>query len=328
MRAFGVSPGKVILVGEHFVVGEAPAIVAAVKLFSTVIVNPDSNSWTTIASRSLNHIVRFKGEKSRAVKGGKNAIATLRPIHSLSEAAARHAGVKEQGMSIEIESEIPVGVGLGSSASIAVSTIAAILKLFQARIGRETIRELAYQSETMIHGAPSGIDQTIVTYGGVISYARGRPFTRVKPRRALSLVIGNTGKVRSTGTMVTKVQERLNKSQVCRSQIMEAATSISARATRALQSANLQQLGNLMNLNQNLLQMVGASTVELDSLILAARRAGALGAKLTGAGGGGCMVALAQRGKEQQIADAITRAGGIAYEAAIDERGVRAWLSK
>ncbi|MFH0848743.1 MAG: mevalonate kinase [archaeon] len=327
MRAYGVAPGKVILAGEHFVVQGAPALVAALRLYSTVTAEERSDSWIEIESTSLGHAARFKKGRFQTIRGGRPATSSLKPSYVLSEMLRRNLKMFKRGITVHIESEIPVGVGLGSSAAIAVSTMAAISKLFHGRIEKERIRKLAYQSETMIHGTPSGIDQTVATYGGIISYMRGKNFTRIKPDQPLHLIIGNTKKTRSTGTMVAQVRRIMDQNAAFKQEIMKSALEISREAIRAVQAGNLKKLGQLMNMNHELLQMVGASTIELDLLTLAARHAGAFGAKMTGAGGGGCMVALSPAGRERKIVQAIMNAGGEAYRLSIDEQGVRAWLS-
>jgi mevalonate kinase len=284
-----------------------------------------SDSWTRIESKSLGYSGRFKGRKFELIQGGLNARRFLEPIHAISE-LARQGFHQERGLHIRIDSEIPVGVGLGSSAAIAVSTVAAVSKLLDREIDRDTIRDSVYRSEEMIHGTPSGIDQTVSTYGGIIIYARGKMIKHIRPRHPFSLIIGNTGKTRSTGIMVARVREQLNQDMPFKKEVMKSILSISHQAVQAVETGDFKKLGQLMNSNHELLQMIGASTVELNRLVLAARRAGALGAKMTGAGGGGCMAALSQRGKEQRVSRAIKRAGGMPYNVSIDEGGVKAWL--
>lgn len=327
MRAHGVAPGKVILTGEHFVVQGAPALVAALRLYSTATAEERPDSWIEIESTSLGHAARFKGGRFETIRGGRIAGSSLKPGYVLSEMLRRNLRMFKTGVSVHIESQIPVGVGLGSSAAIAVSIMAAVSRLFRSQIEREKIRKLAYHSETMIHGTPSGIDQTVATYGGIISYVRGKNFRRIKPGQPLHLIIGNTGKTRSTGAMVAKVTKLMDQNRTFKEEIMRSAFTISRDAVRAVETGDLQELGELMNMNHGLLQMVGASTMDLDLLVLAARRAGALGAKMTGAGGGGCMVALSPVGRERKIARAIATVGAKAYRLLIDEQGVRAWLS-
>ncbi len=327
MKACAAAPGKIILTGEHFVVYGAPAIVAAISLHSTVTAEKRLDTWTEISSTSLGYCARFRGGTSKPVTGGKSACYALKPIHVASEFMKKHFKATGQGLTIQIDSNLPVAVGLGSSAATAVSTMAAISTLYGDKVDRALLRRLAFQSEKMIHGTPSGIDQTISVYGGIVEYSRGKSFKRITPTRNISFVVGNTGKNRSTGRMVAKVKEKMLHNSVFRKEIMNSALLISQSAMHALKLGDLKKLGDLMNSNQELLEMVGASTTELDSLVLAARSAGALGAKMTGAGGGGCMIALCSSGREKKIAASIKRAGGVAYHLSLDERGVRSWLS-
>ncbi len=326
-KAHAAAPGKIILTGEHFDVHGAPALVAAIDMYSVVTAEERSDPWTEISSTSLGHSAKFRGNMCRPIIGGKKACNTLKPIYVASQFIKRHFDVRGSGFSLRIDSKIPVAVGLGSSAATAVATMAAISKLYSHKIDREMIMKTAYQSERMIHGTPSGIDQTISTYGGIISYSRGKTFQRITPSRSISLVVGNTEKTRSTGRMVDKVREQMDQSGTFKKEIMSSVMQISQSAVRALRLGDLPKLGDLMNSNQELLGMVGASTIELDSLILAARHAGAFGAKMTGAGGGGCMIALCPGGRESKIAAAIRRAGGMAYHMSLDKTGVRSWLT-
>jgi mevalonate kinase len=236
------------------------------------------------------------------------------------------AGLKEQGLNIDIDSSIPMAAGLGSSASVAVSVIAALSKLLGLKNNREEIRELAFTPERIVHGNPSGIDQTTATYGGVLAYSRDKGFETVNARYDIPIVIGNTGVMRSTGELVAKVRTI---SQVYPDEFNRAALragEISTRARDAIEKGELNLLGNLMNDNHELLKWLNLSHGTLEQLISAARSAGALGAKLTGAGGGGCMIALVEPGVEGRVAEAIARSGGEPFIVKTAREGVKVWV--
>jgi mevalonate kinase len=289
----------------------------AVGLYSKSTVELREDHAICVKSSLLRSSNSFTGDESASA---------LEPVRRVAEAALNYVRGGSVGLNVEINSQIPVGVGLGSSAAVAVSTIAAIAKLFNVELKKDEIRELAFVSEKCIHGKPSGIDQTTSTYGGIILYKPGEGFTPVKAGEDLTIVVGNTGKARSTGELVKKVRGLMSKRKRFAAAMIESATQISYKALNAIERGNLTELGELMNRNHNLLLKIGVSSEELNKLVEAARSAGALGAKLTGAGGGGCMIALTTKRNREAVADAIRAAGGESYILKMDEQGVRAWL--
>jgi mevalonate kinase len=215
---------------------------------------------------------------------------------------------------------------MGSSAAVAVATVAAVGRLFKLDLSREEISRLAYRAEEYVHGRPSGIDQTISTYGGVIMFRRSQGFEPIEVSTPIPLVIGDTGQKRSTGRLVAMVQGRREAFPEIMELLIQAGGRIALSAAEALRKGDLRGLGELMNLNHGLLSALGVSNDMLDRLVNAARGAGALGSKLTGAGGGGCMIALADQGRIDEVADAIEAAGGRAIHVQESRGGVEACL--
>lgn len=326
MKSIAVAPAKVILTGEHFVVYGVPALVSAVDIYSKTAVSTRRDTTIVARSSSPRCAISINGEHTRVLEGERNARKMLEPMIRVAQAALNRFGSRNQGLNIRIDSEIPVGVGLGSSAAVAISTIAAVGKLCKRRLYRETIRQLAFGSERLIHKIPSGIDQTISTFGGVIVYQKEKPFRRISPRQIFPIIVGDTGKRRSTGKMVSKVRTLLAERDVFAKRALRSAGIISRSALAALRCGDLKRLGQLMNQNHELLREIEISTTELDRLVSAAREAGAFGAKLTGAGGGGCMIAVASSDCTSSVLQAIGHAGGTPYLARMEHRGVRSWL--
>ncbi len=326
MKGFAVAPAKVILTGEHFVVYGTTAIVAAVNIHSKATVSQRSDGTIVVSSSSPRCSVSFTDGYCEVLQGRRNTRAMLEPICHVARATLEHFDKEKQGLDIQIDSAIPVGVGLGSSAAVAVSTIAATAKLLRRGLDRDAIRHLAFKSESMIHNFPSGIDQTISTLGGLIAYRRRRPFQRIPLKRTFQVIIGDTRRTRSTGAMVSKVKTLLAKGRRLKRQILRSAERISRTALTTLQHGDMRQFGELMNLNHELLRQVRVSTRELDRLVLAAREAGAFGAKLTGAGGGGCMIALAPFRYTESVLHAIRDAGGTPHLVNVQREGVESWL--
>ena len=328
MKAYATAPAKTILLGEHFVVLGEQAIAMAVSLNSEVNVERRVDSSIYVRSLSLNTSGTFKNDEFKLERGGEDARRVLEPLKMVAEAVCQHVKHREIGFNIEIESKIPVAVGLGSSAATAVSTIAAVAELLEAKLQREEICDLAFIPERLIHERPSGIDQTTSTYGGVILYKPGRGFKSISMRHQLPIVVGNSGKARSTGEQVAKVRKLFEERRDIVAHLAKNVGELSTKAVEAIRDGDLRTLGELMISNHEILRKIGVSSQNLDQLVEVSMKAGALGAKLTGAGGGGCIIALAEKDARQTVADAIEGSGGKAYIVEMDKFGVRAWLDK
>ena len=328
MKAYATAPAKTILLGEHFVVLGEQAVAMAISLNSEVNVERRGDSSIYIRSLSLNTSGTFKNDEFKLERGGEEARRVLEPLKTLAEAVCDHAKCLNTGFNIEIDSKIPVAVGLGSSAATAVSTIAAVAESLEAKLRRDEICDLAFVPERRIHEKPSGIDQTTSTYGGVIVYKPSEGFASIPIRHELPIVVGNSGKARSTGDQVAKVRKLLEERRDFVTNLAKNAGELSAKGVDAIKGGDLQTLGKLMISNHEILRKVGVSTQSLDRLVQASLKAGALGAKLTGAGGGGCIIALTEKDAQQAVADAIQESGGKAYIVEMDKFGVRAWLDK
>lgn len=214
----------------------------------------------------------------------------LLPIWRILSSMINTYGLHE-GFTTEIWSDIPIGVGLGSSAAIAVATVAALNNLFELDLGPGEISQHAFEGEKITHATPSGIDNTISTYGGAILYKKGK-INRIEIPQEIPLLIINTGIARETKTQVNQVANLYKEHPSIIKPLFQAIDAISVKAENGLRLKKLPLLGQLLNFNQQLLRILGVSTKEIDSLIDLALSNGALGAKITGAGGGGCILAL------------------------------------
>lgn len=174
---------------------------------------------------------------------------------------------------------------------------------------------VVYSEPEIVHGTPSGIDPIIATYGGAILYQKNKKFTQLKVKTDFPPVIGNTGIERSTGSLVAEVRRLHDSYPTIIKPIIKSGGEIAHTAAKALQKGDLTMLGELMNINHALLCAVGVSNEVLERLIFAAKKAGALGAKLTGAGGGGCMIALTEPKNLNRVKKAIEQASGKAFVA-------------
>lgn len=311
-RATASAPSKVILFGEHAVVYGRGAIVAAIDRRTSVEIVPSENIIIHAPLKQKRMKFSPRGEELIARKESKEYAYVKTALQNVF----RRYG-SSQGMEVSIENEAPVGAGLGSSASVVVATIAASQAFLDMNLSREEISEIAHETEREVQGASSGIDPTVATHGGMLFYRNGT-FERL-PLRRLPLAIGYTGKKGSTMDLVAGVRNLHEKYPHITTLLFDAIDSISGEAKKNLSGEpDMKRLGELMNMNHGILQSLGVSSVKLERLVTACRRAGAYGAKLTGAGGGGCMVALGRN-----LEDAIRKAGGIPIKARMTEEGVK-----
>jgi len=319
----GRAPGKAILFGEHFVVAGNAAIAMAVNLVNYVTASIRDDLKVRINSAELGGAGVFD-DTGFSPENPAVDRRLLEPVRLATEAGLKAIDSKV-GLNVDVTTNVPISVGLGSSASVAVATIGAISCLLDRPLGRERIRELASESERLLHGNPSGIDQTIVTNGGVIRFQREKGFMSLPTRDGFSILIGNTRVRRSTGAVVSRVLTFRDHNPARFSELADHVATIVDQAELALARGDLSDLGYLMNENQRLLVEVGASSVELDKLITVARDSGAFGAKLTGAGGGGCMIAVADERSRDRVTDALREHGAEVYDVSVDTIGLKSW---
>lgn len=323
MGVVASAPAKVILFGEHFVVYGEPAIVLAIDRRAYATAEERSDGKTCFHSTELGLEGYYEGDSFKVKQGdAKEAKIRFEPARMAVDKIKQKAG-KTTGLNIEINSTVPVGAGLGSSAAVVASVTAAVGTLLNLNISKEEIFRISLEAEKIVHGTPSGIDPAISTFGGTLVYQTGTGFRPLQVKSDIPLVIGDTGVERSTRRQVEKVKDFVDRYPRITEPIMRAANEIVNQATEALVSSDLPTLGELMNLNHALLYGLTVSDESLEWLINAARKSGALGAKLTGAGGGGCMIALTTNEKLRHVADAIQRAGGKPFEAKKTDEGVR-----
>jgi mevalonate kinase len=324
MGVIASAPAKIILFGEHFVVYGEPAIVLAIdrRAFAKVEYRVD-DGILHFRSKNLDLAGYFEGNFFRIEQGDpKEGRIKFEPVKQAIESVMEKHG-KKVGLSVEINSTVPVGAGLGSSAAVVTAATAATNELLGPKLSKEDIFRIAFEAEKFVHGTPSGIDPAISTFGGTLLFQMDTGFKPLEADVDIPLVIGDTGVERSTRAQVEKVRNVVDKFPRVAEPIMKAAREIVLRAIDAFKENDLEALGALMNMNHALLYGVGVSDESLEWLTNAARKAGALGAKLTGAGGGGCMIALAKDERLDQVMDAIQRAGGRPFVARKTDEGVR-----
>ena len=273
--------GKVILLGEHAVVYGKHALALPIRDAVSARVTRDN-------------------PQSSIPAGFDAGIALI----------ARELGVETEGVGIALQSKIPRAMGLGSSAAIAVAIIRGFNVAFDLGIDDERVNAIAYECEKFAHGTPSGVDNTLATYAQPMLFRRGDDleFSPIELAEAAPIVVAFSSTTGMTIEQVAGVRARREKNAVHYDAIFEEIDAISLAGAEALVSADYAQLGSLMNFCHGLLNAIEVSTPELEQMVSIARASGAAGAKLTGAGGGGSIVAICP-GTQHAVEAALAAAG-------------------
>jgi len=305
MPAFtATAPGKIILLGEHAVVYGRPAIAAPVNQVR-------ARAVISAAPRRPSGEVLIQAPDI----GLESRLADLPGDHPL--ACAVNGVFAELGISrplactIRITSTIPVASGMGSGAAVSVAFIRALSAFLGQVLSDERVSTLAFEVEKIHHGTPSGIDNTVITYNLPVYFVRGKAIQTLRLSKPFTLVIGDTGVASSTAIAVGEVRRRWQASTAQYEAIFDQVGRTVDFARNAIEVGWLDELGLRMDENHNLLRLMGVSSPELEQLVQAARAAGALGAKLSGGGRGGNMIALATEASAPAIAQALSSSGAV-----------------
>ena len=293
------APGKIILFGEHAVVYGQPALAVPVtQVRADVQIDNNSDAGIRINAPDIEFSENFKSLASPHPLAAtiKNTLSVLE-VDSLS------------GVTIHIRSNIPIASGLGSGAAVSIALIHALAKHLKKKLTLEQVNTLAYETEKIYHGTPSGIDNTVVTYAAPVYFIKSQPIEILKVNKPFTIVIGDTGYPASTLESVSDVRVQHRKNPERYGTLFSMIGGITNTARRLIENGSSESLGPLMDENHKLLQHMTVSSVELDDLVNTARKAGALGAKMSGGGRGGNMIALVQLEEAEQVAQALKEAG-------------------
>lgn len=277
------APGQVVLFGEHAMTFGELGIATAIE----------KRAFVTVCELDEPKIV----VQSKNLEGTLELLPSQKPHDPITKAARlaiTKCGKKDQGVGIEINSKIPQNAGLGASAAIVAAASAAILQLFTGSVDIMKVAEIAFESEKVIHPNPTGVETAITTIGGTISFQRGKvEALRTQP---LPLVVGNTGIATNADEMIKRVKQYIEDPRMgC---TMFSIGGLVKQAKDAVIHSNFTAIGNLMDKNHVYLRNLGVSNSEIEALVKLAKDSGAAGAKLTGFGGGGSVIALAKNTKE------------------------------
>ncbi len=322
------APGKVYLFGEHAVVYGEPAVPCAIERRASVTVERRADAQHRVRAKDLTldgFTVTWGGQTdARPDVDAPTPLveAAMGYIDGAIEQALDAAGATDVGFDITVESDIPLGAGLGSSAAVVVAGIDAAARELGVDLDPDTIADRAYRVERGVQdGEASRADTFCSAMGGAVR-VQGDDCRRLTDVPSIPFVIGYDGKAGNTGELVSGVRG-LKEKYGFAADTVETIGEIVRTGERTLESEDVEEIGRLMDFNHGLLSALGVSSRTLDTMVWAAREAGALGAKLTGAGGGGCIVAL-DRSEQTQTALEYTPGCETAFRAELDTGGVRA----
>lgn len=294
------APGKLMLLGDHAVVYGHPCIVTAVD--KRLYVEAEKIDAPT------DDIITPQVKESRFV---------LETLSYFKEKFHIDDSVR-----IRTNGDFSHRVGLGSSSAVTVATFQALGNIFGIPLSRQLLFDMSYKVTLLIQGVGSGFDIAAAVFGKTIYYVTGGKEIEAVPVESLPLVVGYSGIKADTPFYIRKVAEEFKKKREALDKIFSSIDNLVAQAREGLRQGDLASVGTCLTANHMLLQQMGVSTQKLDDMVQASINAGAWGAKLSGAGGGDCMIALIPDGKRLAVEKAIEAAGGEIIHVAVNTAGV------
>lgn len=294
--AVGHAHSKLILIGEHAVVYGKPAIAIPFPLEATSIIESRTGGIMLACSLYFGPIDKVP--------------APLQGIALCIKKTLKYLKKPLSGLLIRLQSEIPLGRGLGSSAAIAIAIVKGLFFFYERPIPQKKLMELVQVAEVYAHGNPSGIDMAAASNEFPIWFQRDKAISVLPVGAPLHLVVADSGQVSDTLSAVKKVREKYRVEHGTIRESIDRIERLAELAKVALSNGNIHSLGRLLNENHKELKTMGVSGDRLELLVKTARNEGALGAKLTGGGCGGCVIALARSlSHAEQIARKLLKAG-------------------
>ena len=310
MKSKASAPGKVILFGEHFVVYGVKAILCAIDKRITVSAEKTKERKISIIS----NIGKLELEKNISLS---EINSPLKPFYFLANKIIKN---HDTGIEIIVESDIPLGVGLGSSSACCVAGAAAISRLF-SNTTKEEILKLAIEAEKTIFQNTSGADCTVCTYGGIMEYDKENGFTTIESQPNFHLVIANSNIEHSTEVVVAAVKEFKEKNEIEFTTLCNKESKLVGEVLKEIKENNIKEIGNRVTQNQEYLEKIGISNDKLRDMIKIGKN-GSFGAKITGAGGGGCIFALTDESNLEETIKQFKEKNYDCFSAKIDFRGL------
>ena len=293
----GSASAKFILLGEHAVVYNQYAIAYPINNAVKISIIDEGNKLAFTLSGFFDQEI---SEGSEYFSYFKKLLDVICKIYAVDVPLIH----------FEINSRIPLAMGLGASASIAVALSSALSNYFELSKNSEEINKIAFECEKINHILPSGIDNTVASFGKAVFYNKNEPINVLSKKysKSLPIIIAMSNSPSKTSDLVTSVAKTRNKNKEMYEKIFQQMGEISQQGFDVIKKRDFNQLGDLMNIYQGLLNSIGVSTPELESMIDIARSSGALGAKLTGSGGGGSIIALCPD-HQKEVRNSLNGAG-------------------
>jgi len=298
------APGKAILFGEHAVVYGRPAIAVPV--------------WEVSAQAE---VTSLPGEPAGTVAveapdvGLAGNLSELDPSHPIPRIILDTLHALGPGLvpavRLRVTSSIPIASGMGSGAAVSVAVARALSQHLGLPLPPDQLSSLAYSIEQIHHGTPSGIDNTVIAYGLPVYFRLGAPPVPFAISGRMHLVLGDTGVASPTAMAVRMVRERWLADRPAYEKLFDALGQSADQARGMLEAGRIAEIGPLMDTSHLVLKEIGVSNPALDALVQAAREAGAWGAKLSGAGRGGTMLALTPQENIDRVRQTLTAAGAV-----------------
>ena len=293
------APGKIILFGEHAVVYGRPALavpVAQVHVDVEVLNSSKAGIWIDAPNINLHAEL--------------NSLPSDHPLAAVISNFLFTFGTDPfPSLITKISSTIPVAAGLGSGAAVSVALIRALSSHLGHPMTNEQVSALGYEIEKIHHGTPSGIDNTVITYGKPVFFIKGQPIKTFKVGRPFTIIIGDTGISAPTKEAVGDVRKLWEAHKTRWEKKFDEVGEIAKKAKERIENGEWELIGDLMNQNHALLQEMTVSSPELDYLMDVACKAGALGAKMSGGGRGGNMIALVKPKTAEAVSRSLKEAG-------------------
>jgi len=310
LKSKASAPGKVILFGEHFVVYGVKAILCAINKRITVTAEKIDENKISIKS----NIGDLELEPNKEIS---EINSPLKPFYYLAKKLIEN---QNTGIQIIVESDIPLGVGLGSSSACCVAGAAAISRLFK-ETSKDEILKLAIEAEKTIFKNTSGADCTVCTYGGIMEYDKENGFNKIESEPNFHLVIANSNIEHSTESVVAGVKEFKEKNKEQFSTLCNIESKLVEDVLKLLKENDIRELGNKVSENQGYLETIGISNEKLREMIKIGQNK-SFGAKITGAGGGGCIYALTDESNLEQTKNQFKTENYDCFSVKIDFQGL------
>jgi len=296
------APAKIILFGEHAVVYGCPALAAPVSSL---------RAYADVVAQSNPGIVIHAPAFGQALPVGLDVDIVDNALALTVRLVLTATGKTTDALAIHLHSDIPIASGMGSGAAVSTAIARALCAHLGVSMTDQALNELVYEVEKLHHGNPSGIDNTVIVYEKPVYFVRGQIPAPLTPKTPIHLVLGDTGRAASTRDAVAGVRARYDADTVAVSHIFAEIRQIVTDARQLIETGTPAQLGVLMTRNHELLRALTVSSPELDHLVKAALAAGALGAKLSGGGRGGIMIALVTPETTSAVAQALRHSGAV-----------------